>query len=103
MRSVFPYQGRQVTIYVDDVPVTATEGMTVAAAVLGAGRQSTRETACRHESRGPYCHMGVCFECLMEIDGTPNQQSCLIPVREGMRVRRQMGAPDMTADAAGEA
>ena len=103
MRSVFPPQGRQVTIYVDDVPVSTTEGMTVAAAVLGAGVQSTRETACRHEARGPFCHMGVCFECLMEIDGRPNQQSCLVPVREGMRVRRQIGAPDLRADPSGRA
>ena len=37
--------------------------------------------------------MGVCFECLLEIDGQPNQQSCLIPVKEGMRVRRQTPDP----------
>ena len=35
--------------------------------------------------------MGVCFECLVEIDGVPNRQSCLIPVREGMTVRSQEG------------
>ena len=37
--------------------------------------------------------MGVCFECLMEIDGVPNTQACLTTVREGMRVKRQQGAP----------
>ncbi|MNU05931.1 Hydrogen cyanide synthase subunit HcnA [compost metagenome] len=36
--------------------------------------------------------MGVCFECLMEIDGEPSRQSCLVTVREGMRVRTQDGA-----------
>jgi len=36
--------------------------------------------------------MGVCFECLIEIDGMPNRQACLTPVREGMVVRRQQGA-----------
>ena len=35
--------------------------------------------------------MGVCFECLMEIDGTPNQQACLVPVAENMRINRQLG------------
>ncbi|WP_419525505.1 2Fe-2S iron-sulfur cluster-binding protein [Bilophila wadsworthia] len=34
--------------------------------------------------------MGVCFECLMEIDGEPDVQSCLVTVREGMVVRRQL-------------
>ncbi len=36
--------------------------------------------------------MGVCFECLMEIDGVGNRQACLTPVAEGMQVRRQRGA-----------
>jgi predicted molibdopterin-dependent oxidoreductase YjgC len=36
--------------------------------------------------------MGVCFECLLEIDGVPNRQSCLVPVREGMRLQPQRGA-----------
>jgi predicted molibdopterin-dependent oxidoreductase YjgC len=39
--------------------------------------------------------MGVCFECLVEIDGVPNRQSCLIEVREGMRIRSQEGARDL--------
>jgi len=35
--------------------------------------------------------MGLCFECLVEIDGVPNRQSCQIPVQEGMQIRRQQG------------
>jgi predicted molibdopterin-dependent oxidoreductase YjgC len=41
--------------------------------------------------------MGVCFDCLMEIDGVPNRQACQVLVREGMQVRRQEGARGMTA------
>jgi NADH dehydrogenase/NADH:ubiquinone oxidoreductase subunit G len=33
--------------------------------------------------------MGVCFECLIEIDGIPNQLACMIPVREAMKIKRQ--------------
>ena len=36
--------------------------------------------------------MGVCFDCLAEIDGVANRQSCMIEVRPGMRIRRQMRA-----------
>jgi hypothetical protein len=36
--------------------------------------------------------MGVCFDCLAEIDDVPNRQSCMIEVRDGMRIRRQIGA-----------
>ena len=36
--------------------------------------------------------MGACFECLLEIDGEPNRQGCMVPVRDGMTVRRMDGA-----------
>ncbi len=86
-------ESETVTLYFEDMPITAPKGVSVAAAVLGAGFADGRSTAIKREPRGPHCLMGVCFECLMEIDGEPNRQSCLIPVREGMRVRRQHGAP----------
>ena len=47
------------------------------------------------QGRAPYCMMGVCFECLMEIDGEPNQQGCLVIVREGMRIDRQLGKREL--------
>ena len=92
-KQVFAPASPQVTIYFEDAPLAVESGISVAAAVLGAGAEVVRSTALRHEPRGPFCHMGVCYECLMEIDGRPNQQACLIPVREGMRVRRQQGEP----------
>jgi len=36
--------------------------------------------------------MGVCFECLMEINGRANTQACMTPVEEGMQVLFQQGA-----------
>jgi predicted molibdopterin-dependent oxidoreductase YjgC len=51
-----------------------------------------RATPVSGSPRAPYCMMGVCFDCLMEIDGVPNRQACLVPVAEGMRIRRQQGA-----------
>jgi predicted molibdopterin-dependent oxidoreductase YjgC len=39
--------------------------------------------------------MGVCFDCLVEIDGVANRQACMIEVRDGMRVKRQLGASDI--------
>jgi NADH dehydrogenase/NADH:ubiquinone oxidoreductase subunit G len=46
--------------------------------------------------------MGVCFECLVEIDGVPARQSCLIPVHEGMVVARQLGAAHLDEFSPGE-
>ncbi|TMH00649.1 MAG: hypothetical protein E6H67_18945, partial [Betaproteobacteria bacterium] len=36
--------------------------------------------------------MGICFDCLVVIDGRPNQQSCMIPAHDGMQIERQQGA-----------
>ncbi len=66
-------------------------GETVAAAILEAGAEYTRTTAISGAHRAPYCQMGICFECLMEIDGVPNRQACMVEVQEGMKVNRQYG------------
>jgi hypothetical protein len=67
------------------------EGDSVAAALLALGRQACRETAVTGAARGPYCMMGVCFDCLVVIDGTGNRQACLVPLVEGMAVEMQHG------------
>ena len=90
-----------VTILIEGDPVEAAAGDTVAAAVLGAGISSVRTTPVSGSPRSPYCLMGVCFDCLMEIDGVPNQQACMIRVRDGMKVRRQQGAASVGGDGDG--
>ena len=80
-----------VTVLIDGKPFQAPQGSTAAAAALLAGETSTRITAVSETPRAPYCMMGVCFECLMEIDGAPNQQACLVPIVENMRINRQLG------------
>jgi predicted molibdopterin-dependent oxidoreductase YjgC len=67
-------------------------GASAAAAVLAAGFPSIRETPVAGAERAPYCMIGVCFDCLAEIDGVPNRQSCMVEVRAGMRIRRQLRA-----------
>ena len=81
-----------VTVTINGRPFQAPQGSTAAAAVLLAGEMPTRVTPVTGAARAPYCMMGVCFECLMEIDGVANQQACLTPVAEGMRINRQPGA-----------
>jgi predicted molibdopterin-dependent oxidoreductase YjgC len=71
--------------------VPAREGESVAAALLGAGLVRCRTTAVSGAPRGPYCMMGVCFECLVTIDGTANVQGCMTRVRDGMHVETQTG------------
>ena len=80
-----------VTVAVDGIAVTARAGDTVAAALLAAGFLSFRTSPVSGAPRGPYCMMGVCFDCLTTIDGVGSRQSCLVLVREGMRIETQWG------------
>lgn len=89
--------GARVNIVIDGVPFAVPAGTTAAAALLMHSDGATRTTPISGEGRAPYCMMGVCFECLMDIDGEANQQGCLVIVNEGMRIRRQHGKRDVTA------
>ena len=73
----------------------ARAGDSVAMALLAADETSLRETPVSGAPRSPYCMMGVCFDCLVEIDGIGNRQACLTLVADGMQVRRQRGARDV--------
>ena len=84
-----PTKAAAVTLTVDGQRIAARDGDTVAAALLAAGRQAIRRSAVTGEPRAPYCQMGVCFECLVEIDGVADRQACLVPVRNGMVVATQ--------------
>lgn len=86
---------RSVSLSFNDQPLSVPAGMSVAAAMLMAGVRRFRATPVSESPRAAYCMMGVCFECLVEIDGVPNRQSCLIEVQEGMRIRSQEGARDL--------
>ena len=65
------------------------KGQMVSSALLVGGNMVFRSSVASGQPRGPYCMMGVCFECLIEIDGIPNQRACMIPVREAMKIKRQ--------------
>jgi predicted molibdopterin-dependent oxidoreductase YjgC len=91
--------GRPVAFTVDGRPVTARAGDTIAAALLAAGIGHCRTTPVSGAKRAPYCLMGVCFECLVTVDGVGNRQGCLVAVREGMRVETQRGARAIAEEA----
>ena len=79
------------TVEIDGKVVCARAGDTVAAAMLAAGIDHCRTTPVSDAPRAPYCLMGVCFECLVTVDGIGNRQGCLVPVRDGMQIETQQG------------
>ena len=76
----------------DGSELHAAAGQTVAAALLAAGCRVWRHTGRRQEPRGLFCGMGICFDCLVRVDGRPNVRACQTVVAEGMRVETQRGA-----------
>jgi sarcosine oxidase subunit alpha len=83
--------GATLTIKVDGRDIRARIGDTVAAAMLAAGIDRCRTTPVSGAPRAPYCLMGVCFDCLVTIDGVGSRQACLVPVRDGMTIETQIG------------
>ena len=87
-----------IAVEVEGRTVRVPEGASAAAAVLLAGLGSLRDTPVSGSARAPYCMMGVCFECLVTINGIGNRQGCLIPVAEGMAIETQKGARSIASE-----
>jgi D-hydroxyproline dehydrogenase subunit gamma len=83
--------GDKVRIEIDGAPHEVPAHYSVAAALLENGTLACRTTPVSGAARGPFCMMGVCFDCLVEIDDVPNVQACMTRVYDGMRVRYMAG------------
>jgi predicted molibdopterin-dependent oxidoreductase YjgC len=86
-----PTAHERVHFICDGQDMCARAGDTVAAALLAARKRSLRVTSRRGEPRGLFCGMGVCFDCLVEVDGRPNVRACRTEVISGMQVTTQQG------------
>ena len=84
-------EGPTVALTFNGRALQAPAGISVAAALLASGVSAFRTTPVSGAARAPFCMMGACFDCLVEIDGVPNRQSCLTAVASGMKVRTQQG------------
>jgi len=71
--------------------IVAQPGQSVGAALLAAGHRSWRTTRVDGRPRGIFCGIGVCFDCLVVVNGRPNQRACLVEVRDGDEVEPQEG------------
>jgi D-hydroxyproline dehydrogenase subunit gamma len=80
-----------VTVFIDGRSVAAEPGESVAAVLLRQAEGWSRTTSVSESPRAPFCMMGVCFECLIEVDGEGSVQGCLRRVRDGMSIARQQG------------
>src|SRR4051794_19382722 len=84
-------RGAPVTLTIDGEPLTAYLGETLAAAMLADGRRTLRHSTRSGSPRGVFCGMGICYDCLMVVDGRPNVRACMTPVADGMVAAVQDG------------
>jgi predicted molibdopterin-dependent oxidoreductase YjgC len=75
----------------DERPIDFVEGQTVGAALIGAGIYSWRLTRREQVPRGLFCGIGVCYDCLISVNGNPNQRACQVEAVPGMTVTTQNG------------
>ncbi|WCK80111.1 (2Fe-2S)-binding protein (plasmid) [Agrobacterium fabrum] len=80
-----------VCITVDGKELSVRAGLPLALALMEAGITPLRQSVVSGAPRSPLCLMGVCFECLVHVDGRRNVQSCMVEVREGMLIQRADG------------
>jgi predicted molibdopterin-dependent oxidoreductase YjgC len=81
-----------VEIEFDGATVAVPAGISLAGVIFYLDAIPARQTFLSDSPRAPFCMMGVCFECLLEIDGIRNQRACQVEVKAGMQVRRQLTA-----------
>ncbi|WP_078628350.1 (2Fe-2S)-binding protein [Streptomyces sp. NRRL F-2664] len=75
----------------DGRELPAHEGQSVAAVLWGAGILAWRTTRGGGAPRGAFCGIGTCYDCLVTVNGLPNQRACLVPARPGDAVTTQEG------------
>jgi predicted molibdopterin-dependent oxidoreductase YjgC len=76
-----------VTLTFDGRAVAARAGDSIAMALWAAGERTLRVSSRDGAPRGVLCNMGICYECLVLVDGVA-VRACTTIVREGMRVTR---------------
>jgi hypothetical protein len=77
-------------IQVNGKPVIAYPSETIATVLLASGRHVFRHTALSGEPRGLFCGMGVCFDCLVIINGHKNVRSCVTFAHPGDEIQGQI-------------
>jgi len=76
----------KVTLSINGQEIPAYKGETLLAALIAAGYKSLKKSPLRGEPRGALCGMGVCFECIVTVNGEPNIRSCMTEVEDNMKV-----------------
>ena len=73
-------------VFVNGLEIEAIESENVGTFLLKRRQQVLRKTRFEDNPRGIFCGIGVCFDCIVTIDGIANQRACITQLRDGMRI-----------------
>ena len=82
-------RGKEIEIFIDNHPIRAYEGESIAAVLTAIGIRQIRHAPQLMDPRGLYCCMGSCYGCLVTVNGQPNERACVTPVQAGQRIKLQ--------------
>ena len=77
------------TISVDGTPTEGRPGQTIAGVLLTSGRSVWRRTSRGSAPRGLFCGIGVCFDCLVTVNGDRDVRACQRRASDGDVVETQ--------------
>ena len=78
-----------ITFTFNGIPIQCEEGQSIAAALINSDQRELRKTRFGDEPRSIFCGIGICFDCVVVVNGVANQRSCLIEARDGMKVESE--------------
>ena len=74
----------RVTFTLNDETLEAFEGETLLAALMSQRGWPMRWTECANTPRGMFCGMGVCMDCLVQVEEEGIVRTCMVVVRQGL-------------------
>lgn len=75
-------------------PLPYKSGQSIGAALMDAGITSWRTTRKKGKTRGLFCGIGICYDCLLTVDGAQNQRACVVPASPGAAIQTGAGKPN---------
>ncbi len=88
-----------IKFHMDGRLIPGLKGDTVASALHAAGVTTLSRSFKYHRRRGLFCCSGACPNCLMTVDGIPNQRVCTMDALDGLEAARQNAWPSTEQDA----
>lgn len=78
-------RSKPVSFYFNDQKIDAYEGESVAIALCLKGKNTLGFSYASHKPKSIFCAMGICGECLVQVDGK-SIESCKLLVKENLKV-----------------